>query len=271
MRIVTTSWHLAELLLTIGVVPTAISETATYRDRLPEPALPDGVVDLGAVWEPNLELLQRLAPDLILLPPEQTVNAALLGRIAPTRVVPEAAGIDRLAAAERTWRTVAGWLGRADAAEDAIARCRARFARARDALAGQAHRPVYLADIRGGGRLVDVYGPGNILHDALTGVGLRNAWTAPVEAYGWISTGLERLGDPQARLICLGDGADGRRALRRMQRSSLWRALPMVRAGRVTAIPAVFVWGGLATASRLADLLAEATLRPAASAWAGDD
>lgn len=257
-RIATTSWHLTELLLTIGWPPAAVSGTALYRRLLPEPALPPGTVDLGAVWEPNLELLAALAPDLILLPPEQGVNGPLLARIAPTRVVPEAVGIDRIAAAERTWTTVAGWLGRGEAATHVITAARERLENIRRLLAGDAQRPVYVVDIGSGGGTVDVFGPGNILHDTLLRVGLRNAWTDGVEPYGWVTVGPERLGDPHARILCLGNDAAGRRALARMERGSLWRALPAVAAGRVAALPPVSVWGGLATADRVALAIAAA-------------
>lgn len=257
-RIATTSWFLTELLLSIGLPPAAVSGTASFRRLLPEPALPPGTVDLGAVWEPNLELLAALAPDLILLPPEQGVNGPLLTRIAPTRVVPEAAGAERIAAAERTWATVAGWLDRGAAAASAIATSRDRLASIRRLLATGSQRPVYLVDIGSGGGTVDVFGPGNILHDTLIRIGLRNAWTDGVESYGWITVGPERLGDPHARILCLGDDAAGRRALARMERGSLWRALPAVAAGRVSAIPPVSVWGGLATADRVALAVADA-------------
>lgn len=256
MTIVTTSWYLTELLLSINVIPRAISATAAFRQRLPNIHLPSAVVDLGAVWEPNLELLQQLAPDMILLPSEQLVNEAVLSRIAPIRVVPlPDRTMTPLDTAFWTWRLVAGWLDRTPLAEAFARSVEQRFAQARTAVSETAERPVYLIDIRRGGRLVDVFGPGSILHDVLVRLGLENAWRSPVEDYGWVTTGIEHLADPDAWIVYFDDGNAAARARRLLEQSALWQALPATRAGRITAVPEVFVFGGLLTACRLADLL----------------
>ena len=49
-----------------------------------EPPLPDGIADVGMRLEPNLEVVQALAPDLILIAPGLEAVRARLESIAPT-------------------------------------------------------------------------------------------------------------------------------------------------------------------------------------------
>src|SRR5690606_7973612 len=65
-RIVALDWGLAETLIAIGQPPVGVPETRTYADWVISPALPTGTADVGLRVEPNLEILQQLAPDLIL-------------------------------------------------------------------------------------------------------------------------------------------------------------------------------------------------------------
>ncbi|MEH6774728.1 MAG: ABC transporter substrate-binding protein, partial [Cereibacter changlensis] len=103
-------------------------------------------------------------------------------------------------------------------------------------------------------RLLDVFGAGSLFHDVLRPLGATNAWTGPTNAWGFASTGLEALaGHPEARLVIIEPAPPPRLA-----DSPLWRALPQVRAGRVTLLPPVWVFGGVPSALRFARLLVAA-------------
>lgn len=258
LRVATTSWLLAEAMLSMGRVPVAMADTRNYRLNLPDPPLPEDVVNLGAVWEPNRELMASLSPDLILLPSEHRVNEGLLSRIAPTDRMPEPpSGLDRLAQVIWTWRWVGERLALMAAAEGALEDGFLALDRARDRLAGSDDRTLYLVDLDQGGQRVDVFGAPSLFHGVLTALGLGTAWSGPMEAYGWVSTGIEWLSHPDARIVYLDRGPSTQRSLARLRESTLWRSLPAVRAGRCLSIPSVFVWGGLSSAVRLADALAD--------------
>ena len=60
-------WALLETTLALGVVPVAAAELRQYARVVGEPAVPEGVVDIGLRGNPNLELLSTLAPDLVVI------------------------------------------------------------------------------------------------------------------------------------------------------------------------------------------------------------
>ncbi len=76
---------LVETLLALGVIPVGIAEIDGYRDSVVEPPVPMGVPDVGLRFAPSLELLQSLAPDLILINSSQKSQRPMLERIAPVR------------------------------------------------------------------------------------------------------------------------------------------------------------------------------------------
>ncbi len=68
-RIVSLDHGLASTLLSLGIVPLAVSDLADWDKWVVEPAMPQSVVNLGSSWEVNFELLVALKPDIILTTP----------------------------------------------------------------------------------------------------------------------------------------------------------------------------------------------------------
>lgn len=265
-RFAAADWGAAETLLAAGIVPVAMAETALYRQWLPEIALPAGVVDLGSRVEPNLELLAALRPDRIFVSNWQASLAGRLRRIAPVETVAIVGGgrspFDNAVAA----LVRAGRMGgpaadaRASAYRRDFARDLAAFA---GRLAGRALPPLLIGVLHENGSQLFVYGPGSWVHEILVRLGLRNALRRPTSAYGNALIDLSQLaGDPDAALLYLDQGDRTRRAERRLRTSTLWRRLPMVEQGRVTAIPPFYALGGVPSMRRCARVVAEALLDP---------
>lgn len=253
-RVVALDFGLAETLLALGVVPVGLPGPADYRRWVVDPALPDGVADVGQRTQPNLELLAALAPDAILAVPEQDAILPQLHRIAPVLRVPlhtpQQRPWDRSVEAARAIGTR---LGRADAAEQLIAAVERRHATARAALAGRAVRPLLLASFLDP-RHLRVYGAGSILQAGLDRLGLSNAWTGRTSVWGSATVGLEALAPLEdAVLFAIDPQPPDLAAV--LDASPLWRALPFVRARRVFTLPPVLMFGTLPAADRLAALL----------------
>jgi ABC-type Fe3+-hydroxamate transport system substrate-binding protein len=224
-----------------------------------EPALPDGVPDLGPLQEPNLELLQQLRPDLILAPSWAEVGRNNLERIAPVAWLPsfstEKPALDHardllMRVAEMTGRDAEArsWSDRADAALD----------NARHGVEPWTDRPVYVVRFMEDGRHAAIFGGRGMIGDVLSRLGLRNAWTGRTNVWGTTSIGIEQLaGNAEARLIHFDRGAETERALRQLAASPLWAALPAVRQGRVIEMPVIYPNGGLFSATRFARQLAQ--------------
>ncbi|MFE1599069.1 ABC transporter substrate-binding protein [Methylobacterium sp. ID0610] len=257
-RVAAIDWGAAELLLGLGIVPVAVTQPDGYNRAVIEPALPAGVVDLGLVVEPNLELLASLKPDLILANPLQVAaQGDSLRRIAPTEAVSiysQSGHPDAQARAE-TMR-IATRLGRAESARALEARTEAVLDRAAARACPGDRRPVYLVWIIDHRNLV-VYGRTSLFQTVLDRLGVENAWSGPSNAYGFSVIGVEQLAAGRAGADIVHVGPIQSDAARALAASRLWRSLPAVREHRFAAIPAVWFYGGLPAIARFATLMAD--------------
>ena len=253
-RVVVLDWGLVETILALGMTPVGVAEIQEYGQVVPEPGLPDGVIDVGLRLAPNLELLQELAPDLILINSSQGAQKRILERIAPTMAIgiytPE--GRPYQHAQSETLR-LAKTLGREEAGRTTVATVEAAIERARIALQGHAGRPLYLIRFTDA-RHVAVYGPNSLFQDVLDRMKVSNAWQGKTNYWGVTTAGLEQLvGEPEARLLVIGPMPPG--VEKAVAASPLWQDLPFVRARRVTLLPPFWPFGGLPTAARFAQVL----------------
>ncbi|BCH21111.1 ABC transporter substrate-binding protein [Mesorhizobium sp. L-8-3] len=256
-RIACLEWTSAELVVSLGLEPIAVSDTKGYRDWVAAPPLPAGTIDLGSRGEPNLELLAELKPDLIVGAYGYGLDAATFARFAPVWNVPFYDGTGTpYAQAESEALRLARHLGRTDIGERFAIAAAATIAAAKEKLAARAAEPLAVVSMFDD-RHVRIYGRGGLFQDVLDRMGVANAWTGETNSWGFSTTGIEQLvAVGEARLISL-DPIPPHVAIR-IARSSLWANLPCVRAGKVTTIPPVWPFGGLAAAARFAGLLAEA-------------
>lgn len=257
-RIAVMEHDLVEAMLTLGVAPFAVAEAERYRLLFTSPALPPACIELGASWEPNIELLTEIRPDIILASPDRSLLAPILDRVTTVVTIAPREGLDRYRRGLELLDLVGEYLGRGDAVRSAVQAIEHRLDAARQALAGTRWPPIYLAAFVEGGTHLEIYGPGCLLHDALTRLGLANAWTWPMPDYGWVVAGIERLVDtPEAIVILLNFEGDQRRIARSFQDSSLLQSLPVVAAHRVVPVSAASVWGGAPTVALFAERIAK--------------
>lgn len=248
-RIVALDWAMAETLAALDAPLIAVAEAPLYAQRVVRPALPPLVRDVGLRSWPNLEALRALQPDLIVTMEGYGVAPDRLARIAPVRALPLYSAERRpLELARRAVTDLAALTGRAPHGGRLLARLDRATARP-----VAIDRPLLIVKFADD-RLLDVYGPGSLFHDVLAPMGLRNAFDGPTNSWGFATAGLDQLArHPQARLVIIAPAPPAR-----LTDSALWRALPQVRAGRVTILPPVWVFGGVPSAIRFADLLGAA-------------
>lgn len=256
-RIVCLDDGLAETLLTLGVSPVAIADRKVWEDWVVEPALPPEVADVGTLLEPNLEFLMQLKPDLILSIPYLDGIKPLLERVAPVTTI----GIYRengqpyRNAVEAT-RKLAAMVGKEAEGEALIEATEASFTKTRHELAPLAARPVYVVSFMDS-RNVRVYGRMSLFQDVFDRIGIRNAWTAETNYWGFSTVGIDGLATADdARLAYLEPlpaGASGT-----LTESPVWNAMPFVRNRSIMRLPPVLMFGALPAAARFARVLAEA-------------
>ena len=258
-RLVALDLLATELLVSLGVNPVAVANVALYRRLVAKPALADEVMDLGPLLEPNAELLQAIRPDAIVMAAWQAGPLRRLHEIAPLVPLDAAsAGKSGVAQAIGLLVQLAELIGRKEAAQALASQLEATFAEARTALAGRTRRSLYVGRFAQDGRTVALFGGTGLIGDSLTRLGLVNAWRGRVNGSGVISVGIDQLaGDPEARIVHFDRGEETSNALARLADNPLWRALPAVKADRLTMMPVIYPNGGVASAMRFARQLAE--------------
>lgn len=261
-RVATLDWALLETLLAIGVVPVAAAELVLYRRIAVEPALPDGIADVGLRGTPNFEALRLLAPDLIFSSNYYAWAARKLALIAPVETVSiyGVAG-GPYAAAERAALLLGERTGRSAAARALVATTAGEIAGLAPRLASAAAAAPVVVINFGDARHVRVFGTDSMFGETLARLGLANAWGARTRYAASAPVGLEALAGLGAPWIVVVPPVPPD-AERMLAEGAFWRALPGVAAGRVRVLEPIDPFGGLPAATRFARRLAAALAHP---------
>jgi ABC-type Fe3+-hydroxamate transport system substrate-binding protein len=256
LHVASLDWALAETMLALGHKPIAIVDAASWSKFVVEPPLPPGIADLGLSTEVNFELLAALRPDLILTSPFVQELEPALRRIGETIEISvfEKSAVP-FAQQELLTRTLGERLGRNEAAEAFLAGAEKQFDSYRARIGVLNPLPVLLANFMDA-RHVRIYGGSGLYQNVLERIGVANAWTGETNYWGYSTVGIERLATNQnLRLIAFEPvPADTYPTL---NRSPLWSQLPFVKAGQVSVLPPVLMFGALPSALRFARLLVE--------------
>ncbi|BEM33802.1 ABC transporter substrate-binding protein [Serratia marcescens] len=248
-------WGLTEILLALGVTPAGVSAPDWYRKLIPTPALPASALDLGLLFQPNLETLYALRPDAIVITPQHALLKLALERIAPTIALP-AHGLAELISAARQ---LGERLQRQPQAAQLLASLNDKLSRA-SLLARQVERPALLAAPVDALHL-RVYTAGSLPGDVLAACGLRNGWQGGAGAEGSVLVELTRIADLNARLILLTPD-EQRELVSQWRQSPLWQRLPLTSARNLNLIEEnISDAGALITAGRFADIFTGMMMR----------
>ncbi|QGY32989.1 ABC transporter substrate-binding protein [Pantoea cypripedii] len=269
-RIVVLDWMLTESMLLLGITPVAVANPDGFRQTFPAVTLPAAVADVGLIYQPNLELLTLLRPDLIIITPAHAVIAPLLQRIAPILTVGEADSYGRYSfdQACAALMTLGHFFNRAAIAQTLIFRAQHLFATARERLAmlpGAAQRKVFIVQFIDEA-FVRLAGAGSLYGDLLARLGVTNACHAPTSVSGFATTGYDALyAEPEALLITFSPIPITVRLM--LQHNPVWQALPFQQPGHHRFIPPAPANGGVVSAIAFTDALAcaitSATSNPA--------
>ncbi|MDD2867814.1 iron-siderophore ABC transporter substrate-binding protein [Neomegalonema sp.] len=259
-RVVSLDYGLSSTLLGLGAPPVGITELAGWSEWVVEPAMPSGVAELGISSEPNLEVLAALKPDLILATSWLDAQIPRLERFAPVLRLETFiwTGTPILEAAISATRAVAARIGRAPEAEAFLARMEAVFAEARARLAEREPRAVALVHFWDS-RHVRISADPSLFNDVLLRIGVRNAWEASTGPWGFQTLPVEELSrvmDPEALLLVFEPVPQD--VFATLDRSPLWRALPLAQPDRIRRLPPVLLFGMVNEATRFARLVVEA-------------
>lgn len=253
-RLAAIDWAAFETALALGAVPVAATELRQFRTIAVEPDVPAAVTDLGLRGAPNYELLATIAPELILISNFYESQRPVLERVAPVLSLPiHLPGRRPYDPAEAATRLLGDRLGLP--ADGLIDAARAEIDACRACLSGLGERPVFIVSL-GDSRHFRAFGPDSMFGDVLERLGGRNAWSAVSRYAAAAPVGIEALARvPEAAVVVVEPVPPEARAL---ADGAIWRALPMVREGRVATLPPVNHFGALPSARRFARLFTKA-------------
>ncbi|WP_145577603.1 Fe(3+)-hydroxamate ABC transporter substrate-binding protein FhuD [Yersinia mollaretii] len=254
-RVVALEWLPTELLLSLGVTPYGVADTHNYRIWVEEPELPTSVIDVGQRTEPNLELLQQMAPSLILMSKGFGPSPEMLAPIAPSMSFAfNEEGSSPLVVGKNSLRALGQRLGLEAAAEQHIADFThfMQAARQRFTDHGKASLLMFtLLDTRH----ALVIGQGSLFQDVLNELNIKNAWQGETNLWGSTVVGIERLAAIKpGQAICFSHGNS--HILQNVARTPLWQSISFVRQNQLRILPPVWFYGSTLSAMRFVRLLA---------------
>lgn len=261
MRIAAVDWAAAESLLALGAVPLAVADTGYYNQRMPQ-VLPVATHDIGPFWEVNLELLDRLRPDLIFIGAASLFMTPRLKEIAPVEVVEDMTGDKAYGRAAAILRQCGRAAGLPSSQVEAVLSNIEQRMQSLAATVSPARPVCILLPDQSGSRAM-IYGNGSMPGSVVTRLGLRNAWQGPTNANGFIQVGFDQLmALDDAVFMQIEIPSLAPQTNRALGDSQLWHRLPPVREGRVVRMQQFYPFGGCLSALHLAEALARALQIP---------
>jgi len=264
LRVATVDWSVFETLLALGAPPVAAPELRQFREIAVEPEVPASVTDLGLRGTINFELLLLTRPQLIFSSSFYVGSEPRLRRIAPVETFTiYAPGLLPYEPAVAMTRSIGQRLGIAETAERYIAETEAELSALRDRLKPYATRPVIPVNL-GDARHFRVFGDDSMFGEVLKRLGLVNAWAERTSYSAMAPIGLEALVRvPEAFIALIPPVPPG--AMRALETSAFWNALPNLREGRLLQLGSINPYGGLPAARRFARLLTAALIEGGAA------
>lgn len=187
VRVAALNWDIAEQVIELGVTPVAVPDIAGYSDWVVQPAIPDGVADIGTRTEPNFSALKKLNPDVILIASPQKDLQERLSEIAPVFYYQTySEQHSNAAAAIENFKKIAQLLGKEEQANNKLAAMDARIAvlKAELAKAYPGDKPKVTSFRFASTTSVYIYGDNSIPQYALEQLGFENAMDLPASQWG---------------------------------------------------------------------------------------
>ncbi|MGB3444420.1 MAG: iron-siderophore ABC transporter substrate-binding protein [Actinophytocola sp.] len=252
-RVAVTEWNGAEYLVSLGVMPTAVSDIKGYGDWASAAPLDDTPKDIGTRGEPSLDSLGALDLDLVIVTDSLTEGA--LEQIEAKIPVIVINGGDAKDSIGSMFDNV-DLIAKATGTEDKAAQLKSEFdakiaeGKAEVEKLGATGEKVAFADawVDSGTVSIRPFAKGSLVADVFGRIGLENPWQMEGDpVYGLAQAdveGLTKLGD--VRFWYMANEADGGDAFAdALADNAIWKNLPFVKNDKVVRLPdSLWMFGG---------------------------
>ncbi len=265
-RVVVLNWDLLEQVIELGVTPVGAPNLPSYSEWVVQPAVPEGVEDIGTRAEPNFDKIAALNPDVIIVASPQKDLIPALERIAPVVYISKFEQQDQASElAIEQFKKHATLFEKEELAEKKLQAMDARFKELKgklQAVFGE-QLPEVVTLRFASTTAVYLYGENSGTQYVQDKLGLTTALPQPAAQWGIIQKRLNELQnvkDGYVLYILPFPHED------KLNKSMLWKAMPFVRKGHVNSVRSVWSYGGamslLYTAEAITDALLEVAPKP---------
>jgi len=263
-KVVGLEWGEVEMLATLGVQPVGVADVKGFTTWNTAVKLDAGVTDVGTRGEPSVDSIAALQPDLVVMGSDAAATLApQLEKFVPVLVTKGSDASRNLTRMREDFTLIATAVGKTDTARQVLADFDAALAAGRKKItdAGTAGTQFAIADgwKEGSAISIRMFGQGALVSQVGIELGLRNAWTGPVdEVWGLGQSdveGLNGLQDMDLHFFYNASGgedvfADG------LDTNAIWRALPFVQQNKLHKMPdGIWTFGGPISCQQYLDQL----------------
>ncbi|AYO23455.1 iron-siderophore ABC transporter substrate-binding protein [Vibrio owensii] len=260
VRVAALNWDIAEQVIELGVTPVAVPDIAGYSDWVVQPAIPEGVADIGTRTEPNFSALKKLNPDVILIASPQKDLQERLSEIAPVFYYQTySEQHSNAAAAIENFKKIAQLLGKEEQANNKLAAMDARIAvlKAELAKAYPGDKPKITSFRFASTTSVYIYGDNSIPQYALEQLGFENAMDLPASQWGISQKRMTELKKVKNGIALYFEPFPYQDKL---NQSPIWKSMPFVRDGQFSPVEASWSYGGAMSILYNAEAMAQSLL-----------
>lgn len=255
------SWTTAETLVAIGAPPEGMSMRDNYQKWGSIRSIPEDTVEVGISFQPNLELITSMHPDIIVSDSVFAVSDEKLSDKYNTyRFTLYHEDVDRWNELTDFTREVSSAVMLPDAGEMYIADVENKIEYLKSRIR-EWNEPLLI--IRAlDSHHVRVYGKNSLVQAVLDRLGLSNAWQEPTNQKGFSIVGVEELIGIDARLVIVEGPQLSGNIASQLSGRGLWQYVPSIRENNLMTVPPFWVFGALPSALRFAESLVEALEEP---------
>ncbi|WKY60491.1 iron-siderophore ABC transporter substrate-binding protein [Vibrio sp. SNU_ST1] len=260
VRVAALNWDIAEQVIELGITPVAVPDIAGYTDWVVQPAIPEGVADIGTRTEPNFSALKKLNPDVILIASPQKDLQDRLSEIAPVLYYQTySEQHSNAAAAIENFKKISQLLGKEDQADKKLAAMDERIAVLKAELdkAYPGNKPKVTSFRFASTTSVFIYGDNSIPQYALEKLGFENAMDLPVSQWGISQKRMTELKNVKKGIALYFEPFPYQDKL---DRSPVWKSMPFVRNGQFSPVAASWSYGGAMSILYNAEAMAQSLL-----------
>lgn len=260
VRVAALNWDIAEQVIELGVSPVAVPDIAGYSDWVVQPAIPEGVTDIGTRTEPNFSALKKLNPDVILIASPQKDLQERFSEIAPVLYYQTySEQHSNAAAAIENFKKIAQLLGKEEQANNKLAAMDARIAvlKAELAKAYPDDKPKVTSFRFASTTSVYIYGNNSIPQYALEQLGFENAMDLPASQWGISQKRMTELKKVKNGIALYFEPFPYQDKL---NQSPIWKSIPFVRSGQFSPVEASWSYGGAMSILYNAEAMAQSLL-----------